>query len=166
MWLQIPTVPIGDITLKLDSMIRKREEKDNNEIMNVWNQASILAHPFLEPDFVEKAKKDLRDVYIPNTETWVFEENSKVIGFISMLGNEIGGLFVLPNNHRKGVGTQLVNFINRLYPELEVEVFEKNVIGRAFYEKYGFTLIRRYHHADSNNEILRLRYEDSEVSIQ
>ena len=92
-------------------MIRKREEKDNDEILNVWYQASSLAHPFLEADFVEKTKKDLRDVYIPNTETWVYEENNSVIGFISMIGNEIGGLFVLPNKHFKGIGTRLVDFI-------------------------------------------------------
>ena len=49
------------------NMIRKRAEKDNDEIMNVWYEASSLAHSFLEDDFVEKAKKDLRDIYIPNT---------------------------------------------------------------------------------------------------
>ncbi len=140
-------------------MIRKREEKHNNEIINVWYEASSLAHPFLEADFVEKAKKDLRDIYIPNTETWVYEDNNAVIGFISMLGNEIGGLFVLPNNHFKGIGTQLVNFIKESHSELDVEVFEKNAIGRAFYEKYGFVQINKYYHAESKNEVLRLRYK-------
>ena len=140
-------------------MIRKREEKHNNEIINVWYEASSLAHPFLEADFVEKAKKDLRDIYIPNTETWVYEDNNAVIGFISMLGNEIGGLFVLPNNHFKGIGTQLVNFIKESHSELDVEVFEKNTIGRAFYEKYGFVQINKYYHAESKNEVLRLRYK-------
>ena len=140
-------------------MIRKREEKHNNEIINVWYEASSLAHPFLEADFVEKAKKDLRDIYIPNTETWVYEDNNAVIGFISMLGNEIGGLFVLPNNHFKGIGTQLVNFIKESHSELDVEVFEKNAIGRAFYEKYGFVKINKYYHTESKNEILRLRYK-------
>jgi len=147
-------------------MIRKREEKDNDQIMNVWYQASNLAHPFLSADFAEKAKKDLRDVYIPNSETWVYEDNNAVIGFISMLGNEIGGLFVLPNNHLKGIGTQLVNFVNELHGELEVEVFEKNAIGRAFYKKYGFVQIKRYHHNESNNNVLRLRYKSRKASIQ
>ena len=125
-------------------MIRKREDKDNDEIMNVWCQASSLAHPFLEPDFVEKVKKDLRDIYIPNTATWVYEDKNVVIGFISMLENEIGGLFVKPGNQLKGVGTQLVDFVRQLHSELEVEVFEKNAIGRAFYKKYGFAQIKKY----------------------
>ncbi len=140
-------------------MIRKREEKDNDEIMNIWYKASSLAHPFLEADFVEKVERDLRTIYIPNTETWVYEDNNAVIGFISMLGNEIGGLFVLPDNHAKGIGTQLVNFIKDFHAELEVEVFEKNVIGRAFYEKYGFVQIKKYYHQESNNDILRLLYK-------
>lgn len=140
-------------------MIRKREEKDNDAMVNIWYQASSLAHPFLGADFVEKEKKNISDIYIPNTETWVFEDNGAVIGFISMLGSEIGGLFVLPNNHLKGIGTRLVNFVKGLHRELEVEVFEKNVIGRAFYEKYGFVQIKKYYHEESKNDILRLQYK-------
>lgn len=137
-------------------MIRKREEKDNDAIMSVWCEASDLAHPFLSADFTEKAKKDMRNIYIPNSETWVFEDNNVVVGFISMLGNEIGGLFVSPDNHFKGIGTQLVNFVKEFHNELEVEVFEKNTIGRAFYKKYGFTLIKQFHHTESGNDVLRL----------
>jgi len=140
-------------------MIRKHTEKDLDEIINIWYKASTLAHPFLESTFVEKVKKDMREIYIPNSETWIFEENNSAIGFISMLDNEIGGLFVMPNHHSKGIGTQLVNFVNNLYNELEVEVFEKNIIGRSFYNKYGFNKIKQYTHTESNNEILRLNYK-------
>lgn len=140
-------------------MIRKREEKDNDEIMNVWYEASNFGHPFLDADFVEKVKTDMRNIYIPTTITFVYEENNAVIGFISMIGNEIGGLFVLPGNHSKGIGTQLVNSVRELHGELEVEVFEKNTIGRAFYEKYGFKEIKRYYHAESKNNMLRMFYK-------
>ena len=119
-------------------MIRKHKEKDLEDIINIWYQASTLAHPFLDSTFVKKVEKDMRNIYIPNSETWVYEKNNSVIGFISMIDNEIGGLFVLPNNHSKGIGTKLVDFISKVHKELEVEVFEKNIIGRAFYDKYGF----------------------------
>ena len=140
-------------------MIRKRKEKDNGKIMNVWFKASSLAHPFLETSFVEKVKKDMKEIYIPNTETWVYEKNNAVIGFISMLDNEIGGLFVMPNHHSKGIGTQLVTFVKGFHDELEVEVFEKNFIGRAFYDKYGFIQIKKYTHTESNSEMLRLNFK-------
>lgn len=76
---------------KQEHMIRKQQEKDIDEIINIWYKASGLAHPFLKTDFVEQVKKDLRDVYLPNAATWVYEDNHSVVGFISMLGNEIGG---------------------------------------------------------------------------
>ena len=138
-------------------MIRKHRESDLEDILNIWYQASTLAHPFLDDAFVEKVKKDMREIYIPGSERWVYEDKGKVIGFIAMLGNEIGGLFVLPDHQSKGVGTQLVNFINGLLEELEVEVFTKNRIGRAFYDKYGFKVIKEDLHEESGQEILRMK---------
>lgn len=138
-------------------MIRKHKEQDLEQIMSVWSHASALAHPFLGKKFVEKVESDMRNLYIPNSQTWVFEHNDLIVGFISMVENEIGGLFVLPDNHSNGIGTKLVDFIAKENQVLEVEVFEKNTIGRAFYDKYGFKLIGQYAHEESGNIVLRLQ---------
>ncbi len=138
-------------------MIRKHVEKDLEQIMEIWYQASTLAHPFLNSEFVEKVKSDMRNIYMPNSETWVYEKDDSLVGFISMIDNEIGGLFVLPKNHSVGIGTQLVNFVRQNHNNLEVEVFEKNVIGRAFYDKYGFGLIKQFNHQESGEKVLRLK---------
>ena len=138
-------------------MIRKHHEKDLEEILNVWYLAQSLAHPFLTADFVEKVKKDMREIYIPNSATWVYEEDDKVIGFIGMQGNEIGGLFVMPDQHSKGIGTKLVKFICDYHNELEVEVFEDNKIGRAFYDKYGFKVFDEQIHEGSGFKVLRMK---------
>jgi len=138
-------------------MIRKHRETDLETILDVWHQSSTLAHPFLDENFVEKATKAMREMYIPGSETWVYEEDGIIIGFIGMMGNEIGGLFVLPDHHSKGVGRQLVDFIGDLHDELEVEVFKKNKIGRSFYDKYGFKVIKEDLHVDSGQEIFRMK---------
>lgn len=138
-------------------MIRKHVEKDLEQIMNIWQKSSALAHPFLKDEFVEKITSDMRYLYIPNSETWVFEDNDSIVGFISMIENEIGGLFVLPDSHSKGIGTKLVDFVAKENKVLEVEVFEKNKIGNAFYDKYGFKLIKQYLHEESGNVVLRLQ---------
>lgn len=137
-------------------MIRERKEEDTNAIVEVWYSSFTLAHPFIEDAFKEKVKKDMRELYIPNADTWIFEEDDTLIGFISMLGNEIGGLFVNPEHFSKGVGSQLVDHVSEMHEELEVEVFEKNRIGRAFYDKYGFKQIKQYTHAETNCEMLRM----------
>ena len=60
-------------------MIRKHIAQDIDQIINVWYQASSIAHPFLEIKFVEKVKSDMEKIYIPNSETWVYEVNSKIL---------------------------------------------------------------------------------------
>ena len=141
----------------MTEMIRKHINNDLEQIINVWYQSSKLAHPFLSSNFVEKVKSDMTNIYIPDSETWVYEVDNLIVGFISMIDNEIGGLFVLPNNQSNGIGTKLVDFIKKEHTELEVEVFEKNNIGRAFYDKYGFEIIKKYSHQESGNEVLRLK---------
>ena len=137
-------------------MIRKHLDNDLEQIMKVWQESSTLAHPFLPSNFVEKVKTDMRTMYIPGSETWVYENEQGIIGFISMMDNEIAGLFVLPQNHSKGIGTKLVNFVSDFNDQLEVEVFDKNEIGRAFYNKYGFKLLKEFMHEESGEKVLRL----------
>jgi len=138
-------------------MIRKYRETDMERVLDIWWEASALAHPFLEAAFVEKVKNDMRELYLPNSKTWVFEEDNEVVGFISMLENEIGGLFVKPDEHARGIGTQLVNHVLDMISQIEVEVFEKNRIGRAFYDKYGFVPLKEFQHAESKQSVLRLK---------
>jgi len=139
-------------------MIRKYNSTDTNRLIEIWYTASTLAHPFLADDFVAKTKKDMRELYLPNSETWVYEKEGEVIGFISMLGNEIGGLFVFPHHHSQGIGTQLVNYVKELHETLEVEVFENNAIGRPFYDKYGFTLMASHVHQPTQQQVLRMKF--------
>ncbi len=139
-------------------MIRTYKETDIDSIINIWYQASALAHPFLTPDFVEKTKKELRELYLPNSQVWVYEEKDNAIGFIAMLGNEIGGLFVLPDHHSKGIGTQLVNYVGMLHKTLEVEVFKNNNIGKAFYNNYGFKIVKEHLHAETQQKLLRMKF--------
>ena len=72
-------------------MIRKHLENDLEQIMNIWYESSTLAHPFLHSAFVEKVKADMRKIYIPNSETWVYENELGIVGFISMMDEEIEG---------------------------------------------------------------------------
>ncbi len=139
-------------------MIRKYREIDTEQILDIWFRASTLAHPFLEADFMEKEKVNVREIYIPNTETWVYAEGGFLIGFISMIGNEVGALFVRPEFQGLGIGTGLMDHVAPLHDELEVEVFDKNAIGRAFYDKYGFELLEKHIHEETGHDLLRMRF--------
>ncbi len=139
-------------------MIRKYKDSDIDAILEVWYQASRMAHPFLDADFMGMEKRKIRDVYIPNTTTWVYEKDDVILGFISMMGNEVGAIFVRPDMHGKGIGRKLMDYVATFFDVMEVEVFERNRVGRAFYDKYGFKLVETYIHKETSNKLLRLKY--------
>lgn len=142
--------------LKKQKMIRAYKNTDLESILTIWYEAQTLAHPFLSKEFVDKVKVMMKDLFIPNSKTWVYEANGEIIGFIAMMNNEIGGLFVDPNKQSKGIGTLLVNFVKPKYDNLEVEVFKNNVIGTSFYNKYGFQFMRSYLHEETGELVNRL----------
>ncbi len=140
-------------------MIRKYQPSDIDAIVEVWLNASEVAHPFLSETFLEQEEKNIRERYLPKTETWVFEDDHRVIGFISMLGNEVGALFLEPAFHGQGIGKAMMDWVAQKHDQLEVEVFKNNIIGKRFYEKYGFEQVREYFHLPAQQQMIRMRFK-------
>ena len=138
-------------------MIRRYREADLEDVLSAWAEASAVAHSFLSPEFQSRERREIRDVYLPMAETWVWEDDGQVVGFISLLENEVGAIFVDSRFQGRGIGRVLMDQARSLKGELEVEVFEKNAQGRAFYERYGFEQISTSIHEQSGFEMIRLR---------
>ena len=139
-------------------IIRQYCELDLNDILSLWENASKLAHPFLTREFLDKERCNIPNVYLPNADTWVAEISERVIGFISLLGNEVGAIFVEPEYHGNGVGRALMDKAQQLHNDLEVEVFEANSIGRKFYSKDGFEQLLKTIDEETGNKVLRLKF--------
>lgn len=144
-------------------MLRRYEQTDLAQLLDVWAAATAIAHPFLSNEYLENELDRIPEVYLPNADTWVWEMKRRVVGFLALIGNEIGGLFVHPNYQRNGIGSALVDHARYQYGELEVEVFKENAIGRAFYETYGFELMWEGYHESTGCSILRMRLPGPEL---
>ncbi|MGH1447686.1 MAG: GNAT family N-acetyltransferase [Cognatishimia sp.] len=125
-------------------MIRPFQTDDTDALLVAWRKASELAHPFLSQDFLDQSDQAIRDIYLPKAETWVAELNGTPVGFIALLGNMVGGLFLHPDHHGAGIGRALMDHAVRQHGDLTVEVFRDNAIGRAFYAAYGFTELKEF----------------------
>ncbi len=135
------------------SMIRKYKVEDTDALETAWRNATKVAHPFLKEAFVEQEAEMLRKVYLPKAETWVVEDEGAPVGFVAIVGEEIGGLFLDPASHGKGLGRALVDHAIALNGPMWLEVFEKNLVGRRFYDRYGFVETGRSIH-DATGEVL------------
>jgi len=138
--------------------IRQYKNKDLQELLTAWEAATKLAHPFLTESFLEQEKINIPNIYLPNADTWVAVDGEKVVGFIALIGNEVGALFVKPSLHGQGFGKALMDKARDLHQKLEVDVFKENVLGRRFYESYGFEFLLEKMHQETGNMVLRLLF--------
>ena len=140
-------------------MIRKYDTGDLAELLDVWYDAAQIAHPFWTRDLFEQERRDISEKFLPIAETWVFEKEGRVVGFIALLGDEVGGIFVAPTQHGQGIGRALMDHARASRDHLELEVFEANEIGRAFYDAYGFAVVGERLDEKTELRLLRLRLD-------
>ncbi len=140
-------------------MIRKYRADDLAGLLDVWYDASKVAHPFLTRGFLEQERRNVIQEHLPIAETWVFEEEGRVVGFIALIGDEVGGIFVTPERHGQGIGRALTDHARASRSHLDVEVFEANEIGRGFYDAYGFEVVGTGVHEETGEPVLRLRFD-------
>lgn len=138
--------------------IRHYEDSDLEAVLSSWETATRLAHPFMSDEFIAQERINVAEIYMPNTDTWVIEINNKVEGFIALMGNEVGAIFLQPECHGKGAGKALMDKAQELHGDLEVEVFKENSIGRKFYTRYGFELLEEKLHEPTGQQLLRLKF--------
>ncbi|MEH6455811.1 MAG: GNAT family N-acetyltransferase [Cocleimonas sp.] len=138
--------------------IRQYKNSDLNAVLSSWETATRLAHPFMTDEFIAQERINVAEIYMPNTDTWVVDIDGNTEGFVALIGNEVGAIFLQPKHHGKGVGKALMDKAQELHGDLEVEVFKENKIGREFYSKYGFEQIEEKFHEPTSQQVLRLKF--------
>ena len=138
--------------------IRRYKQSDLESVLDAWEVATRLAHEFMTDDFIAQERRNVADVYLPNTDTWVAVVDDRVQGFIALMGDEVGAIFLQPTCHGKGIGRALMDKAQELHGDLEVEVFKENSVGRSFYSKYGFEPLEEKYHEPTGQQILRLKF--------
>lgn len=139
-------------------IVRPYTPADLIAVCHSWEAAARIAHPFMSEEFLAQERANLADVYMPNSDVWVAEIAGNVEGFIALMGNEVGGLFLHPDHHGKGAGKALMDKAQQLHGDLEVEVFENNPFGRKFYARYGFNFMEEKYHEPTGEKLLRLKF--------
>lgn len=140
-------------------MLRPYQPRDQPDVLDVWYRASSIAHPYLSADFMARERVELGDHWLEVADTTVYESAGRVVGFISLIGNEVGGIFVDPGHQGLGVGQALMGHAEGTRPFLELTVFAANTAARRFYDRYGFEPVAETTHEETGQPQLRLRLD-------
>ncbi len=127
-----------------DLVIRPFDEATDIEpLSTIWFDASLTAHPFMGRTRLLAQRKLIEEHYLPNSETWVACRDGVPIGFISLLGTFVGGIFVAPSQQGRGVGGKLMELAMERTGELCLEVYTRNENAMRFYIGLGFREVSR-----------------------
>ncbi|WP_317312166.1 N-acetyltransferase [Clostridium thermobutyricum] len=124
-------------------MIRKLRNEDIEKVMKIWKDSTSKAHDFISKEYWENNYDVVKNTYIPMSETFIYEIENKIEGFISVINNEfIGALFVDINCQGLGVGSELINYVVKEYNKLSLAVYKENKNAVEFYISKGFKIIK------------------------
>lgn len=127
----------------MDIAIRAYEAADLEKLSAMWFEASLIAHAFVGETSLREQRVLIETVYLPRAETWVAVRGGEPAGFISLIEDFIGGLFVSPSRQGGGIGRRLVRHAAQLKGSLRLEVYTANAQALAFYRSLGFEELSR-----------------------
>ena len=122
-------------------MISRFQPADMEEVLSIWLTASIRAHDFIDPQFWQNKVNDMRTIYLPSAQTWVYKEHNTIAGFISIYGMTLAAIFVRPEEQKRGIGGELLNYVKKQHAHLELTAYKANTASIAFYKKNGFVTV-------------------------
>jgi len=124
-------------------MIKQLDNSQISKIMDIWLKANITAHNFIPETYWIRNYDVVKNEYIPISQTFVYEEDNELKGFISIINNSfVGALFVSEEYQGKGIGKKLLNYCKKLYSSLELCVYVDNIQAVIFaFNQISITLL-------------------------
>lgn len=122
-------------------MIRKLRPTELSQVMQIWLDANLEAHQFIDARYWYNTAEQVREL-LGTAEIYVFEteDNHRLVGFIGLLGNRVGGLFVHKAYRSQGIGKALIDYAKLSKTYLVLNVFKRNERAYHFYRREGFQL--------------------------
>lgn len=124
-------------------MVRDFEIADMDAVLAIWLDASLQAHPVVDPKFWQDELVNMRERYIPGSHTRVVVHDHACAGFSCIHGGSLAALFVAPVHQGKGLGALLVDDAKEGRDSLELAVYVQNERAVGFYERQAFRALQR-----------------------
>ncbi len=143
---------------KDDIIIRPADEKDSPSLLQVHydviHKIAVKDYPpHIIKEWAPKIDKKRLDRFSSNTDNelrYAVEKNNRIIGLgaLVLAKNELRACYIAPDYNGQGVGTSLVNFLEKISIEngLQFLEFPSSLTAEKFYNKLGYTSQREEDH--------------------
>lgn len=121
-------------------MIRKFQKADSEQVMQIWLNGNMDAHPFIPKEYWESNFGMVREQLL-QAEVFVCELHGDIQGFIGIADAYIAGIFVDKRHRSHGVGEKLLDYVKQKYSSLSLDVYRKNNRAVLFYLREGFSIL-------------------------
>src|SRR5699024_4298617 len=121
-------------------MIRAYKENDIDILIDIWYKRTLQAHDVIDSGYWESQLEEMKEKYIPRTETHVITNQTKIIGFISMVECYLAALYIDVPYTNNRAGKELLNYEKRRRNKIRLKVYKENLSAVRFYEKNGFII--------------------------
>lgn len=121
-------------------MIRKFQETDIEQVMEIWLNSNIEAHSFV-PEKYWRSNFDMAKEQLPQADVYVSDRDGEIQGFIGIVDGYLAGIFVGKKYRSHGIGKQLLCHAKQTYSALTLNVYRKNDRAAAFYRREGFSIL-------------------------
>jgi putative acetyltransferase len=118
-------------------------QADRDALLDVWEAANRVGHPFFDEAELAARRRRLVERYLPASDNWVAWDAGRIVGGIGLVEAFVGGLFVHPAWHGRGIGRALLADAAGRLGRLTLEVYVANADARAFYDRCGFVVVER-----------------------
>src|SRR5699024_12719639 len=121
-------------------MIRAYKENDIDILIDIWYKSSLQAHDFIYSGYWESHTEEMKEKYIPMSDTHVITNQTKSIGFISMTEGYLAALFIDVAYQNNGAGKELLNLEKRRRNTIRLKVYKENLSAERIYENNGIII--------------------------
>lgn len=123
--------------------IERASPRDAGEIATLYLASRAEALPYLRRCHSDEDTRGwIATMMLVTGETWIAREAGRILGFVTLNGEELDQLYLLPGHFRRGIGSLLLAKAKERSPErLSLFTFQRNTAARAFYERHDFRLV-------------------------
>jgi GNAT superfamily N-acetyltransferase len=141
-------------------LFRPLEPYDADEAAEVWWVSRHADGTQLPPTIRSRAevRKWFAEVLVPDAQTWIALDDGRIVAVLTLDGDDLDQLYVVPEAAGQGVGSALVDLAKDLRPGgLALWTFQSNLRAQEFYRQHGFAEVRRTDGAENEEKVPDVR---------